>query len=390
MKLNVAKKKKKWLIAGVIVILIAVAVVPKLLGGGGDQTMMVSTSGLERTDVQQIVSIKGTVQGSEIANIASSEEKEITSIQVKEGDVVSKGQVLANLKPNAEDSKTQWGYDKQQTRKNLELAQYEYDVNKKLYEAGGISKQEFLKIETSYENSKSQMAALNAKTFTEHQNQIVSPIAGTVTRVNATLGLKANDTQNKGALFVVENLSNLEMNVKASEYDIGKIQLGQTVEITAEVLGEQKVQGVVSHISPTGEAKESNSKEMVVPIRISITEANSKLIAGVTAKANILVGEAKNVLAVPLDAVATDLESGGSYVWVVEKGICKKIPITLGLESDFFAELKDGKLKEGAQLILNPTEALTDGMEVVTDAGGATDDAEKGEAADTAATVAVE
>lgn len=367
MKLKMAKKKKKWMIGGLVVLVVVAVATSQMLGGKDDAGMMVSTTPLAKSDVRQIVSIKGTVEGSETADIASSEEKEITSILVKEGDVVRKGQVLANLKRDAEDSRTQWGYDKERARQDLELAEYEYNTNKALYEAGGLSQQEFLKFQTSYENSKTQLAALNAKTFTENSDSIVSPIAGTVTRVNATLGLKANDTQNKGALFVVENLSTLEMNVKASEYDIGKINLGQPVEISAEVLGDKVVQGVVSHISPTGEVKESSSKEMVIPVRISITETDPKLIAGVTAKANILVNEVKSTLAVPLDAVSFDPATGEAAVFVAEKGVCRKVKVTLGLESDFFAELKEGKLKEGDPLILNPPEGLADGSAIITD-----------------------
>lgn len=368
MKLKMTKKNKKWVIGGAIALIVIAVVTSQMFGTKGDAGLMVSTAALERADVRQIVSIKGTVEGSETADIASSEEKEVIAILVKEGDVVRKGQVLANLKRDAEDSRTQWGYDKESARQNMEMARYEYDTNKTLYEAGGLSKQEFMKYQTAYENSKTNLAALNAKTFTEDSDTIISPIAGTVTRVNATLGLQANDTQNKGALFVVENLANLEMNIKASEYDIGKIQLGQTVEISAEVLGDQVVQGVVSHISPTGELKESSSKEMVIPVRINITESDSKLIAGVTAKANILVNEVKNALALPLDAVTFDPQTNEANVFVVEKGLCKKVPVTLGLESDFFVELKEGKLKEGDQLILNPMEGLADGTPVITDA----------------------
>ena len=74
-----------------------------------------------------------------------------------------------------------------------------------------------------------------------------------MTRVNARLGRNAADTENKQAMFVVENLDQLQMNVKISEYDINKIQLGQQVKITSQVLGDEPAQGVVSQISPSGE-----------------------------------------------------------------------------------------------------------------------------------------
>jgi multidrug resistance efflux pump len=75
-------------------------------------------------------------------------------------------------------------------------------------------------------------------------------------------------------MFVVEDLQNLKMNVKISEYDISKIQVGQKVTITAEVLGDDSVQGIVSRISPTGEQKDTTSTEMVIPVQIDVNKEN--------------------------------------------------------------------------------------------------------------------
>lgn len=366
-KKNGKKGKKKFVILGIVILVIAVVAI-KVSSGGNDMKPFVSTKSLERMDLEQIVSIKGNVQGSETANVTSSESKEVVSILVKEGDIVTKGQLLATLKSTGEDAETQLAYEKEEAVRNLELAKFDYDTSKKLFESGGISKQEFLKTEAAYENSKTTLDSLNSKNLSE-KNRIVSPINGTVTRVNATLGLQANETQDKNALFVIENLEQLQMDVNVSEYDIGKIEVGQPVEIKAEVLGEKTVGGVVKQIAPTGELKDSGNKEMVIPVTISITERDSHLIAGVSAKANIKVGEAKGVLALPLDAVIDDQVTEESYVFTLEKGKLKKVIIEKGLESDFFVELVSGDLKEGDQLVLNPSMDLAEGMEVDTMAG---------------------
>ncbi len=358
------KGKKKFIILGIVLIVVVVAAI-KMTSGGKEMKPIVSTASLERTDLEQTVSIKGYVQGSETANVTSSESKEVVSILVKEGDTVTKGQLLATLKSSGEDAETQLAYDKEEARRNLELAKFDYETSKELYESGGIPKQDFLKAEAAYENSKTALNSLNSKNLSE-KNRIICPINGTVTRVNATLGLQANETQNNSPLFVIENLQQLEMNVKVSEYDIGKIKAGQAVAISAEVLGEETVAGVVQQIAPTGEEKEAGNKEMVIPVTILITERDPRLIAGVSAKAIIKVGEAKGVLALPLDAVVDDQMSGESYVFILEKGKLKKEIITKGMESDFYVELASGDLKEGDQLVLTPSLDLTDGMEVDT------------------------
>ncbi|MEA4988627.1 MAG: biotin/lipoyl-binding protein, partial [Anaerovorax sp.] len=105
-KKNGKKGKKKFVILGIVILVIAVVAI-KVSSGGNDMKPFVSTKSLERMDLEQIVSIKGNVQGSETANVTSSESKEVVSILVKEGDVVTKGQLLATLKSTGEDAETQ-------------------------------------------------------------------------------------------------------------------------------------------------------------------------------------------------------------------------------------------------------------------------------------------
>ena len=59
-----------------------------------EQTLLVTTSAVERMDIEQVVTIKGTIKGSQSADVATALNYEIVSILVEEGDVVKKDQVL--------------------------------------------------------------------------------------------------------------------------------------------------------------------------------------------------------------------------------------------------------------------------------------------------------
>lgn len=350
-----SKKKKRRIIVGTIAVLViaAVVIVPKFMGGE-PPALMVTTGLAEKMDIQQAVSIKGTIQGSEKADVATSLNSEILSILVEEGDIVHKDQVLAVL-----DSKDlEDDYQKAQTA--LNQSKFNYEAAKSLYEEGAISKEDFVKAENSY---KSDQITVNSFNISDKVN-IKSPIAGTVTRVNVNIGRYANDTENKEPMFVVEDLQNLEMNVRISEFDISKIKVGQKVEITSEVLGNQAVDGVVSRISPTGELKDQSSKEMVIPVQIDVNKGNTNLIAGVTAKATIEIETRSNVLTVPIDAILEDPNTGDNYVMVLDGTKLKKISVELGLEGDFNVEIASGALSEGDKVVLNPTFDMTDGMDV--------------------------
>lgn len=347
-------KKKKIIIAVVVILLIITAIVTASLLSGGEAPPMVSTGTAEKMDIEQAVTIKGTIQGSESADVVSSLNYEIVSILVNEGDTVKKDQVLAIL-----DSESLQD-DYQKAVRALEESKFNYDASKVLYEEGAISREEYIRAENAYKNDQLTVSSFDI----QDKTQIKSPISGTVTRVNVNIGRYANDTENNVPMFVIEDLDNLKMDVRISEYDISKIKVGQKVEITAEVLGSESVSGTVSRISPTGEPKDPSSKEMVIPVKIDIHKGNTNLIAGVTAKARILIDKKSSVLAVPIDSVLEDPNTEESYVMVLSGTVINKVPVEPGLEGDFHIEVTSDKLKEGDAVVLSPTFDMTDGMEV--------------------------
>lgn len=74
------------------------------------------------------------------------------------------------------------------------------------------------------------------------------------------------------------------MEIKVSEYSIGKVAVGQEAEISADILDGETVRGQVVSISPTGEEKGGGSTERVIPTKVRIMDENTKLIAGITAQ----------------------------------------------------------------------------------------------------------
>lgn len=79
--------------------------------------------------------------------------------------------------------------------------------------------------------------------------------------------------------------------------------MGQEAEISADILDGETVRGQVVSISPTGEEKGGGSTERVIPTKVRIMDENTKLIAGITAKAQIVLEEKEDALTVPVAAV---------------------------------------------------------------------------------------
>lgn len=350
-------KKKK------IIIIIAVIAVIGALGFAAynflipkePQGLPVTAGAARMSEIEEVVSIKGVVEGSEKAEISSTTDLEVISINVKEGDKVKKGQVLANL----DGSTITADYNK--AVNTLEQSKYQYETAKTLYAEGAIPLDDLKKAQTAFDND-----AINVNTYDKmDQTMVKSPITGTVTRINTSQGRAANDTKDKDPMFVVEDLENLQMNVKISEYDISKILIGQSVEIAADVLGEETVTGTVSKISPTGETKSPTESEMVIPVTIDVNEGGTGLIAGVSAKAKILIQRRDQTLVVPVDAILIDPGTEEASVLTIKKNVIKKVPVTLGIEGNLETEVISDVLKEGDSLVLAPTFDMVDGTQVV-------------------------
>ena len=347
--------KKKMFISIGIVILILSALGAFLSTRDKEQNTLVSAGNVETMDIEETVVIRGTIEGAESADVSSALNYRITAVNVQEGDRVSKNQVLAVL--DVKELRDQ--YNKASLA--LRESQRTYESAEALYNEGAMAREEYLKLKAAYD---SDLLNLSSFDISDKQN-IKSPISGIVTRVNVTVGRYASDTERGQPMFVIENLDDLRMKVRISEYDISKIKVGQTVTITAEVLGNENVAGVVSSISPTGEEKDAASSEKVIPVVIDIDKGDMNIIAGVTAKATILIDRKENATVVSIDAIAQDPETGQDMVFVIgEDGTLRQVPVELGLETNIYVEILGGVLKEGEQVVLAPTLDLEDGMTV--------------------------
>jgi RND family efflux transporter MFP subunit len=346
--------KKKMFISIGIVVAIMTGLGVFIAMRDKEKPTLVSACDVEIMDIEETVSIKGAIEGSESADVSSTLNYKITAIYVMEGDQVKKDQVLADL----DVSEIQDQYNKASLA--LQESKRAYESAEALYEEGAMSRDEYLRLKAAYDSDSLNMSTFN---IADKQN-IKSPISGTVTRVNVNVGRYASDTERGQAMFVVENLEDLQMKVRISEYDISRIKVGQTVTITAEVLGNDSVTGVVSKISPTGELKDQTSSEKVIPVVIDIDKGDKNLIAGVTAKATILIDKKERATVVSIDAIAQDPETGEDMVFVVEDGALRKVPVRPGLETSIYVEISGNALKEGDQVVLAPTLDMEDGMTV--------------------------
>lgn len=156
-------------------------------------------------------------------------------------------------------------------------------------------------------------------------------------------------------MAVIYDLSQLELQMDVSELDIGQIQPGQTVEITAEALPGQTFTGVVEKVSVNGTTTDGFT---TYPVTILLSEYGD-LNPGMNVSAHIIVERSENALCVPAEAVNSDgtvLVAGeGAFaedgVTIADPSEIESRPVTLGRGNQDYVEITSG-LEEGETVLL--------------------------------------
>lgn len=359
-------KHKKASVIGAVLILAVVAVLALKPCGPQEDAGLAYTT-LAKTDLTDSVNVTGTIESKHAENVFTTLPYPVQSIAVELGDQVKAGDLLARLdtstlSKDVEQARYTANASASSTRTQYETAKTSYENSKALYEAGAISRSDFLTAENSYKIAKANyenQSAGSALSKLEQQladAQIKAPMDGVVTMVNATEGSPAS-----GVLFVVEDLSQLIIKTAIKEFDVGTVKPGQPVTIKTDSTGDQVFHGVVESISPaarkgaTGQTVSSSDVEFETTI--AIVDQDPALKVGMNARLSITVQEKKSIFTVPFEAVR-DGENGTTYVVAAEsKGTgyaAKYIPVETGMETDFIIEVSGSGLAEGLLILSDP------------------------------------
>jgi HlyD family secretion protein len=137
---------------------------------------------------------------------------------------------------------------------------------------------------------------------------------------------------------------------KVDESDIGKVFLSQPARIKVESFKDKSFNGKVTKISPMGTEKDNVT---TFEVRVSIDNASGELKAAMTANAEIILEEHKNVLIIPEGALIYDKEKKASVEVPDTKAKegKRKVNVTVGISNGSKTELLSG-LKKDEEVIL--------------------------------------
>jgi membrane fusion protein (multidrug efflux system) len=323
-----------------------------LLGGGKapESEALVSVLTVKDTVFNHYLEIQGSVDTKENILVQPEFSGTLTSLNVKAGQRVTKGQILGRV-DDAGMSQQLASIENQYA-----LAKTTFERQKNLWDKKIGSEIQFLQAQTqmiSAQKSVAQMRAQVAKTL------IRAPFSGTIDEVFVERGQVVSP--NPQGLMRIVNLSNMYVSTTVPETYIGKLKPGTVVDVFLTSLGKTykgKVRQVGSYINPSNRS---------FGIEVSVPNPDNLLRPNQVAKLKIIDYTAKNALVVPTNVVQEDGEKN-KFVYIAtningKKAVAKKVIVTVGKSSDNVTEILSG-LSANDVIVTEGVNTISDGMKL--------------------------
>lgn len=227
------------------------------------------------------------------------------------------------------------------------------------------------------ESNRAQEIAIQKMQNTLEDASITAPVSGVVTAVYAKVGEPGN-----GLLFVVEDTESLKITTRIKEYDIANVQVGMPVTIKSDATGDKEISGTITYIAPaavksdTGSTQtSSNNSNVEFEAEVQVNDKDSGLRIGMNTRLTVLLEEKQDVFGVAYDSVVKK-QDGTDVLYAVKPKstegkdastyIVTEVPVTTGLETDFYIEVSGSNIQNGMSIVSDP-QSVTPGMEVTPD-----------------------
>jgi RND family efflux transporter MFP subunit len=309
-----------------------------------DGKIAVSVVSAQMQETNNLLEFVGMAEPDKEVVVASESAGKIVQINVKLGDFVSKGTVLAKV-------------DDTYKRLAFENAQLNYNKFKDDYERfqvlrGGdaVSETQLRDMKTGFENASIQLE--NAKKQLE-DTEIVAPFSGVITSKKTELGAYVNPGT---PIAAMADIARLKVLLAVSESNVYQLRKGQEVSVYTNVYPGVIYKGNIASISPQG------SGAHTFPVEIVIANNNTNpLKAGTYVNVRVDMGKTGKALMIPRDAIVSSVKDPSVYV--VKGETVELVKINAGHDYNTYLEVISG-ISEGDQVVTNGQINLITGAKV--------------------------
>lgn len=307
----------------------------------------------------------GTAKTEKVINLSFRSNGIITFFNLKIGQQVKKGELLARL----DNVQARLNYESAVSSQNsaasqMNTAKLALERTRVLYEKGSLSLSEYESAKNSYKTAQASFESAQRKVAIEAEQiqfgYLYAPEDGIIAIVNAEVDENVSAGEN---IAVLNAGTDMEISLGLPESIINRVQKGMNVSVSIPVLGESNFSAVVSEVSPAVDINTAT-----YPIRVVVSDPSDEIRAGMAANVTFnFKSDSSQARKLVVPPVSVGEDGNGRFVFLLqeetEKTIAKKQYIEVGeLSSEGFV-IEDG-LALGDKIATAGLQTLLDGQEV--------------------------
>ncbi|WP_430907181.1 efflux RND transporter periplasmic adaptor subunit [Maribacter sp. 2-571] len=319
---------------------------------GNEKLPLVTTFPVKEQQFDHFLELQGDVKTKQNVLIYPEMSGTLQRVYVKEGQRVSKGQLLASIDDGG------MGSQLAQLKTQAELAKTTYERQKRLWEQKIGSEIQYLQAKATYEANENSVKQVQSQLG---KSAIRAPFSGIIDDVIKDQGTVVSPGPSS-EVFRIVNLSDMYIEVDVPESYLGDIKKGKEAQVYFPVLGDT----VVTKIRQTGNF--INPSNRAFTVEIPVPNKNGTIKPNLTAKVNINDYTNEKAVVVPQSIISENAE-GQQYVYVADtsgednKAVVNKSIITTGRNQGSMVEVLSG-IADGDQLVKEGARSVKDGQKV--------------------------
>jgi len=325
-----------------------------VIGLGPNDVLQVS-----RTSIESATPINGDLKPIEEIVVRARVEGDLTGVYAREGQRVTRGEVLARFDNTTQESDRASAYaERVAANSDVTNAQWTFDQSQELFKAGAIPERDLRAAEQALAAAKARLAATEARLKAASRTDADTRVAAPTTGVVSLRSVEAGEHVARGApLFTVVRNDILELEAAVPARLSENVTAGQIVRFVA---AGRQLEGRVARVSPT-----INPANRSVTIYIQVPNPSGLLKGNTFATGRVIGRTVKNALVIPTAALRQSQQSTTPFVYRIADDVVEHAAVTLGVvdEGIGVAEVVQG-LNEGDRIIVGNLGALGAGMRV--------------------------
>lgn len=313
---------------------------------------------LQRMDIRKTTVVTGKIEPRNEVNVKPQISGIITEILKEAGETVQEGEVIAKVKVIPDMGSLSAAQSRLRLAEiNRKQAQTDYDREKTLFDKGLVAADEYDKIAQALRQAREEVDAaqdnlevvrdgVSKSNASASSTLIRSTITGLILDIPVKVGnsvILANTFNDGTTIATVANMNDLIFRGNIDETEVGRLSTGMTMKITIGALQDLKFDARLEYIAPKA-TDQNGANQFEIKAAVNLPSNATNIRSGYSANAEIVLTEAKNVLAVQESAI--EFDGDDTYVYVIkgegDKQTYERRKVQTGISDGINIEIRSG------------------------------------------------